>query len=80
MSSILVISKSAHTLRVIDGGAISMSGYVLSSGVGLRHAVVIRAVSLMAISTSFEWADFPQIGAAYSAVEKHNAKADVRRT
>ena len=61
------------------GGAIPAKLYILLGGVGLRHPVIPRHVSFRVESIFPAWADLSHTGHAYSAVEKHSARAVVRK-
>ena len=66
-------------LRRSSAGLMAASVEKLSSGLGGKHPVTIRKVSLMAGSMRRVWALRHQTGAQYSAVECTRARVDIRR-
>ena len=61
------------------GRAIPTKLYTLLRGVGLKYPVIRRHVLFTAESIFAALADLSYTGHAYPAVEKHNAKAVVRK-
>ena len=60
----------------MSGGAIPASTDRLLVFVGLRHPVIILQVSFSVASSFFAWVERSHTGQAYSAAEKHSARAD----
>lgn len=66
-------SRFVITLLLILGGTIPDSQYILFIGVGWRHLVIARQVSLSVTSTCLKFFDLLHPGYAYVLAEKYNA-------